>query len=98
MTLQGMRDVLRVSLGRSLQGLQAEDKLAAAWSVVCGKAMAEHGTVIGHAAGILTIAVKDETWMRQMMTMRKQLAAEISRITGIPVFEIHFEIERHRAP
>jgi predicted nucleic acid-binding Zn ribbon protein len=98
MALRGMRDVLRTSLGLSLQSLQAEDKLATAWSVVCGKAMAEHGQVIGFADGILYIAVKDEAWMRQMTVMQSQLKADMSRITGITVFEIHFQIKRHDAP
>lgn len=98
MALQGMRDVLRTSLGLSLQSLQAEDKLATAWSVVCGKAMAEHGDVIGFAEGNLYIAVKDEAWMRQMTALRRQLAADMSRITGIRVSEIHFQMKRQDAP
>ena len=43
--MQGMRDVLRGSLGRSLRELPDEDRLAAAWPVACGSALAGHGEV-----------------------------------------------------
>ena len=45
--LEGMRDLVRGSMGRSLRALADEDKLAAAWPVACGKAMAERGAVVG---------------------------------------------------
>ena len=47
MLMEGMRELLRGSLGRSLQAMRPEDKLAAAWPVACGKAMAERGEVVG---------------------------------------------------
>ena len=34
MSLEGMRDLLKGSLGRSLEGLREEDRLAAAWPVL----------------------------------------------------------------
>jgi hypothetical protein len=41
--MERMRDVLRGSLGRSLRALPEEDRLAAAWPVACGSALAGHG-------------------------------------------------------
>ena len=38
--MEGMRELLRKSLARSLEGMREEDKVAAAWPVACGKAMA----------------------------------------------------------
>ena len=95
MPLEGMRDLIRGSMGRSLQALTDEDKLAAAWPVACGKAMAERGAVVGYVDGVVLLQVTDEVWMRQMMSMRGQLAAEMARIAGVKVREIHFEIKRN---
>ncbi len=82
--MEGMRDLLRGSLGRSLHGMRDEDKLAAAWPVACGKAMAERGEVA------------DGAWLRQMMSMQGQLAGEMGRIAGVQVRGIHFEVRGQR--
>jgi hypothetical protein len=95
MTLEGMRDLVRGSMWRSLQALTDEDKLAAAWPVACGKAMAERGAVVGYVDGVVLLQVADEVWMRQMMSMRAQLAGEMARIAGVKVSAIHFEMKRN---
>ena len=95
MPLEKIRDVLKGSLGRSLQALQDEDKLAMAWPLVCGRAMAEHGTVVGFADGVLRVQVADGPWRRQLISMQGQLAAEMGRVAGVKVTEIHWEIKRN---
>jgi hypothetical protein len=95
MPLEGMRDLVRGSMWRSLQALTDEDKLAAAWPVACGKAMAERGAVMGYVDGVVLLQVADEVWMRQMMSMRTQLAGEMARIAGVKVSAIHFEMKRN---
>jgi hypothetical protein len=93
--MERMRDLLRGSLGRSLRALQNEDRLAAAWPVACGKAMAERGNVAGYIDGVVRVEVADEAWMRQMMSMRRQLTGAIAQISGVKVTEIHFELKRN---
>jgi hypothetical protein len=95
MSLEGMRDLVRGSMGRSLQALEEIDRLAAAWPVACGKAMAERGSVVDYADGVVLVEVADEVWMRQMTSMRVQLAGEMARIAGVKVTEIHFEKKRN---
>jgi hypothetical protein len=95
MALEGMRDLVRGSMGRSLRALTEEDKLAAAWPVACGRSMAERGAVVGYVDGVVLVRVADEVWMRQMMSMRTQLAGEMARIAGVNVSEIHFEMKRN---
>ena len=90
MPLEKIRDVLKGSLGRSLQALRDEDKLAMAWPLVCGKAMAEHGVVLGYIEGVLHVQVADGPWRRQLISMQGQLAAEMSHIAGVKVSEIHW--------
>ena len=95
MSLEGVRDLLSRSLASSLQALTEEDKLAAAWPVVCGVAMSQRGSVVGYADGVLRIEVADETWMRQMAGMRNRLARDLAKIAGVAVSEIHFERKRN---
>lgn len=83
--------MLRGSLGRSLSALDAVDRLAAAWPVACGRAMAEHGEIVAFFEGTVTVAVSDEAWLRQMMSMRGQLQNEMGRVAGVKVTGIHFE-------
>jgi predicted nucleic acid-binding Zn ribbon protein len=90
-----MRDLLKGSLRRSLGALRDEDRLAAAWPVVCGKAMAEHGTVVSYVDGVVRVQVEDGTWLGQLMSMRGQLTGEMARIAGVRVSEIHFEMKRN---
>ena len=94
MSLEGMRDLLKGSLGRSLEGLREEDKLAAAWPVACGKALAERGVIVGYTDGVVRVQVEDGAWLQQLMSMRRQLAGEMARIAGVRVSEIHFEKKR----
>ena len=93
--MEDMRALLRGSLGRSLQAMQPEDKLAAAWPVACGKAMAERGTVVGYVDGEVWIEVQEGAWLRQMMSMQGQLAGQMGRIAGVKVSRIHFKVKRN---
>ena len=86
-----MRSVIRGSLARNLRTLPDADRIAAAWTVACGRAMAERGEIVGFADGVLSIQVTDAAWLGQMASMRGQLAAEVSRVAGVTVREIHFE-------
>ena len=86
-----MRDLLRANLGRSLRAFSELDRLAAAWPLVCGAAMAAHGTVTGYDDAAGTVQVSDPKWLRQMMAMRGQIAGELARVAGVPVGAIHFE-------
>jgi hypothetical protein len=94
MSLEGMRDLLKGSLGRSLEGLREEDRLAAAWPVACGKALAGRGVIVGYTDGVVRVRVEDGAWLQQLMSMRRQLAREMARIAGVRVSEIHFEKKR----
>lgn len=93
--MQGMRDVLRGSLGRSLKAMRPEDRLASAWPVACGRTMAERGSVVGYDDGVVLIEVTDAAWLRQMMSMQGQLAGELARIAGTKVSRIHFRVKRN---
>lgn len=93
--MEEIRELLRRSLGRSLEALSEEDRLAAAWPVASGKAMAGRASVVGYAHGIVRLEVVNEAWMREMINMKGQLAREMSRIARVPVTEIQIEMKRN---
>ncbi|HZY61775.1 MAG TPA: DciA family protein [Edaphobacter sp.] len=93
--MEGMRDLLRGTLGRSLEAMRPEDRLSAAWPVACGKAMAGHGEVIGYVDGVVEVQVADAAWLRQMMSVERQLAEQMARIAGVKVSTIHFKVKRN---
>jgi len=96
MKMEDMRTVLRGQLGRSLAGLTETDRLAAAWPVACGRAMAAHGEVAGFFEGTVTVAVSDAAWLSQMMSMRSLLVNELARIARVKVTAIHFEMKKRQ--
>lgn len=89
-----IRDLLKVSLGQSLSSLREEDKVAASWPLACGKALAERGTIVGYERGIVRVQVEDRMWLRQLMSMREHIVGEMTRIAGVDVSDIHFEMKR----
>jgi len=92
--MEAMRDLLRGTMRRSLRGIREEDRLEAAWTVACGRAMAEHGAVVGYTAGVVRIEVADALWMRQMISLSGVLEREMARISGLPITAIHFELKK----
>jgi Dna[CI] antecedent, DciA len=91
--LYAMRDLLKGTLGRSLRALREEDRLAAAWLVACGRVLAEHGTVVGYADGIVRIEVGGIAWLEQLKSMETGLETELARIADVPITGIHFVVK-----
>ena len=89
--MQRMRDLLRDSLGRSLRELSDEDRLAAAWPVACGSALAEHGELLHlDEERVLHVRVDSPVWMQQFLHMRSALAGDLGRIAGVRIASIRF--------
>ena len=94
--MQGMREVLRGSLARTLDGISELDRLAAAWTIACGPAMAGRGTVSGYAQGVVQVEVSDAVWLRQMCSLEQTLRRELARVSGVEVKAIDFQLKRDR--
>ncbi len=92
--MERMRDVLKGTLGQSLKAMCDEDRVAAAWPVACGRAMAERGKVIGLEDGVVQVAVTDMAWLGQMRAMSGVLQSEMARISGVGLSGIHFELKQ----
>ncbi len=92
--MQNMRDLLRGALGKSLASLPESDRLAAAWPVACGPALASRGCIVGFAGQTLDIEVEDRPWLVQFQSMAPMLERELARIAGVRVAAIHFHLRR----
>jgi len=88
--MESMRDVLRGTLGRSLQEMPALDRLTAAWPVACGIALARHGIILGYEGGILRVEVADPAWLEQLRAMQAVLESDLRRIAEVKLGGIHF--------
>ncbi len=90
--MQGMREVLRGALAQSLRELSEEDRLMAAWPVVCGSALASHARVISlDSEGVVHVLVDGAQWMDPFVRMRSALAQDLGRIAGVPLTGIKFK-------
>lgn len=92
--MENMREMLRRSLGRSLGAMPELDRLAAAWTVACGRMLAERGTVTGFEGGVVRVEVEDKRWLDQMRSMQAMLERELGRIAEVKVGGIHFYLRR----
>lgn len=87
-----MRDVMRGVLGRSLESMPAEDRIAAAWPVACGQKIAERTRIAGFADAVLTVEVADAAWLKQMRSMSEKLKHDLRSIAGVDVTDILFKL------
>ena len=98
--MEGMRGLLRGTLGRSLKAMPEVDRLAAAWTVTCGAAMASRGEIVALENGVVHVQVTDRAWLYQMESMREMMVRELGKIAGVAVSGIHFQVKdlRERDP
>jgi len=94
--MESMREMLKKNLGRSLDGLPEADRLAAAWPVACGKAMADRGEIVGFDGGLVRVEVQDAVWLEQMRSMGAVLERELAKIAGVRIAGIHFEVKGYK--
>lgn len=92
--MERVRDVIKASLRRGLSAFSGQDRLAMAWIVACGPALAERGDVVGYEDGVVRIEVRDRAWLEEMKSMKGHLEAELARVAGVRVSELHFIVKR----
>jgi predicted nucleic acid-binding Zn ribbon protein len=61
-----------------------------AWPVVCGAKTAERTAAVSFASGVLTVAVPDEAWRRQLQSFVPQYLAALNQMVAEPVINIEF--------
>jgi len=61
-----------------------------AWPVVCGTRIAERTTALDFAEGVLTVAVPDDAWRRELERFIPQYLAVLNHMVAEPVSKIEF--------
>ncbi len=90
--MQPVRDFLRDHLASALNAHSADERISAAWPVVCGAAIAQRTRVLSCVDGIVEIAVPDGAWLRQMLSLREKLLRELPTACGIALTDILFKV------
>lgn len=88
--MEAMHDLLRRSLGKSLASLSPLDRLATAWPIAAGHAIAERSSVTSLEEGAVTVTVGDSGWQQQLRAIGTQLQRDLSRISRVPLTAILF--------
>ena len=98
--MQALRDLLRNALGQSLESLSPVDRLAAAWPVAAGHAIAQHSSVTALEHRIAIVTVSDPAWQQQLQSSADQLQAELARTSRVLLTDILFLLphEAERRP
>jgi hypothetical protein len=65
-----------------------------AWPLACGTQIAERAQALSFADGVLTVAVPDETWRRQLQNFAPQYVSAMSGVTSQKVNKIEFVVTR----
>jgi hypothetical protein len=93
--MQNMRDFFRTSLGRGLRDLSPLDRLATAWPVAAGSALAARAQVVSLSEDrIVHLTVTADEWMQPLLQMRSVLQHDLARIASVPLNGIHFEVKK----
>lgn len=86
--------VLRI-LG--LEDRMDEGRLVKEWSLVVGDLLALKSSPLQIRAGVLTVEVRDNSWMQEIRFHQKRIIEKINdRFPGLGVTEIRLRMERVR--
>ena len=85
-----MRDLLRSALRSSLGGLSPLDRLAAAWPVAAGHAIAERSAVTRLEGTVAMVEVGGAAWLAQLRRLTPQLRGDLAKVSGVALTDILF--------
>ena len=87
--MQHTRATLR-KICRDLVRREGDAGPVMAWPIVCGAKTAERTTALSFASGVLTVAVPDDAWRRQLQSFLPQYLAALNQLVAEPVSNIEF--------
>ena len=87
-----LRKIFRETLSR-----EGESGAMLAWPLACGTKTAERTQALSFAGGILTVAVPDETWRRQLRTFAGEYLTQLNQLSSEKVSRIEFVIASNSA-
>ena len=88
--MQALRDILRQSLRTSLDALTPLDRLATAWPVAAGHAIATHSFIAALDGDVATAEGAGAQWLHHLRELTPQLRGDLQRLSGVPLTDILF--------
>jgi len=89
--MQHARGTLKKIFREIVQSEGTEAPLMA-WPLACGPRTAARTSAISCDNGVLTVAVPDEGWRRQLQSFTPQYLVKLNQIVAEPVHAIEFRI------
>jgi len=94
--MEQVGSTLEKIVARSLRQAPPAEAPLMAWPVVCGSSVAERTQALSFADGILSVAVADPGWKRELQALAPRYLAAINRYTGQAVLRIEFVVAPER--
>lgn len=88
--MEPVRTGLRNIMADLLRSRPAEEAVALAWPVVCGKEVAGRARAAGFAEGVLTVEVPDAAWREQLSAFAPQYVRGFNELLGPVVKDVKF--------
>lgn len=74
-----------------LHTLPPEERVIAAWPLVCGSRVAANARAVAFEAGTLRVVVADPVWRNELAGLAARHAVRLQQLTGVPVADILFQ-------
>jgi len=81
------KPTLEKIVAEQLRRAPADERPLLAWSVVCGRAVAEKTSAKSFSAGELQVIVPDRGWQKELASFLPQYIAGINRLVGKDVVQ-----------
>lgn len=88
--MEPVRTGLRNIMADLLRSRPAEEAVALAWPVVCGREVAGRTRTAGFAEGVLLVEVPDPTWREQLVSFAPRYVSGFAELLGPVVREVKF--------
>ena len=90
--MEPVRTGLRNIMSELLRARPAEEAVALAWPVVCGKDVAARTQAANFSEGVLTVDVPDANWRAQLAALAPRYVNGFSELLGPVVREVRFKV------
>ena len=92
--MEHVRTGLRNIMADLLRSRPAEEAVALAWPIVCGKEVAERARAVSFREGVLIVEVSDAAWREQLGSFGPRYVNGFKELLGPVVKEVRFKVSR----
>ena len=82
------------TLHQVLRRVPSKNSILLAWPIACGSAVADRTRALRFENGVLSVAVPDQGWRRELTALAGQFVAAMNRVATERVQRIEFVVEK----